>query len=144
MQIVTVASVVVKKSDSVISEIAMIPNGNFLQEKFPWILYYAKWMDPWLMGCDYDQLPKTIPAVKVNWVDDDNGYIRVTKGLNTNIKVALRRKFQYAEQRWLLWHIYQAVSAYPNIKASRIIAIRRQVQSSSLCDKELTGLLKDC
>jgi hypothetical protein len=111
------------------------------QENYPWILYYAKWFDPWLMFNSFLELNKTKPPIKTREVGDNVYRLRLNSRIKKEVRASLKRKHQFREQYWLAWHINEAAMAYDNLKMPRVVYIKRTPISVSIGDDELKLLL---
>ena len=105
------------------------------------VLYWASWLDPWLSGYDFEYLPKTKPMIRPKWVDDNHAIMPRNKIILGNLRSAIRRKFQYDEQKWLIRNLISAYTAYANIKVSRVVVIKRTVIDGVLSDENVAKMI---
>ena len=143
VQHVTVSSIVVPPDGFKKNELlSLIPNSQFHQREYPFILYWASWLDPWLSGYDYENIPRTRPVVRPKWLSDNLGVISPNGTITARLKQSLRRRFQYPEQRWLNTHLLEACQVHDKLKVKRIVCIRRNVVDAVVDDIELRTMIK--
>ena len=95
------------------------------QEDHPWLLYYARWFDPWLMGDSYIRPAKVTPSFRLTCIDNDVHALRPTRSHMVGLKASLLKKFQFQEQYWYNWHLYQACMSF-----SRLRKFKRRAQAT--------------
>ena len=111
-------------------------------EDQPWLLYYAQWFDPWLLGDSYTKLYKTIPEVKTREISDDLYCLTPSASDVIGLKRSLKCKFQFCENYWYNWHMLQACTTFEQVFPKRKIFVIRKKLGASLGDDEIKKLLE--
>ena len=116
------------------------------QSDHPWLLHYARWFDPWLMGDSY-RFPAQASGVALAPLGE-HGYREVLRLVpnadrRAALRASLRRKFQFPEQEQYNRQLLRACVAYDDLFADRRIFVIRDVVAASLGDDEVKALIEN-
>jgi hypothetical protein len=100
------------------------------------LLHWASYYDPWLMGDDLDlqglhlqTQPVAEGVVEISLVDQ----------AWAKVQEAISERHQWAEQDWLIWHLWQAFGAFRDSNAAARLFFGREVLGASLDDSDVLG-----
>ena len=108
----------------------------------PWIIYWAQWLDPWLMSDSYVSPILTDPKVKLNIISEDVFRLTPSKTSIQGLRNSLKSKFQWEENRIYNWQLLQACTLQENFLRSRRVFVIRKTLDVSLEDSTLLSLLQ--
>ena len=117
------------------------PNMSLDQSISPWLLYWAQWFDPWLSSYEYYHGLK-YHGIDCSRIDDERTRIKTSEKNLGILKKVQRRKWQYDEQKWIFFHLHEAIHAYSTLRIKRNVVLFNRCTAGVLGDSELKAALK--